>query len=227
MKFNILTCIIGFLAPTITNAFQRQIPVHVDTSYVKPSRPMKCYPDFEDSKIGLSYGVRHQMPGVDISSYIIRYRISLTSNVEWRMNRNNSYFDSKFIKHSLFNYGNTEFPVTAGYKRILQHSDNKIEQFYLGTGIFNWGNGLLIGYARGSSSSYDFKQRVNNGVLVQLYNELFYSLCITTTIVYWFDEFQYSLKFTDGIYANRIFVGATLEKIGDWNEMSVSLLFSM
>jgi hypothetical protein len=186
---------------------------------------MKCYPDFEDSKIGLSYGVRHQMPGIDINSYIIRHRIFLTSNIEWRMNRSNNYFDSKFIKHSLFNYRNTEFPITAGYKRILQHGDNKIEQFYLGTGIFNWSNGLLIGYARGLNSSHDFRQRVNNGLLVQLYNELFYSLSITTTMVYWFDEFQYSLKLTDGVYENRIHVGVTLEKIADWNEMSISLLF--
>jgi len=189
---------------------------------------MKCYPNFQDSKIGLSYGAQHQMPGVDINTYTLRHRLNLASNIELRVGKsNNRYFDTKFTKHFLLNYGNVEFPITAGYKRIFYNSNNKIEQFYFGTGIFSWGNGLLIGYTRGSFNSPDRRQRANNGVLIQLYKELFYNLNVTSTMVYWFDEFQYSLKVTDNIYQSEIFAGVALEKVADWNEVSVSLLFLM
>ncbi|MFZ6011782.1 MAG: hypothetical protein ACOYXT_15675 [Bacteroidota bacterium] len=225
MKTVVLTSglLIALVLTAISQTVVQSTPRYAGSSYMKLIRRVRCYPMYQESKIGLSYAFRAHIPVIKIDDFGVSSLLS--SNVEWRLpSRANSYFNSEFIKHDIFNiYAMRNVVATAGFKRVFVDRVHRTEQSYSGIGFFGWRYAVMAAYARQCWQGNEKTVTPNNGILLKLYAEYFDRLHINLSVTYWFNDLQYAVNVREEIHDKILFIGAGWEKTGTWNEFDVSI----
>jgi hypothetical protein len=146
--------------------------------------------------------------------------------MEWRVTRQgHGYFNLEFTRDRIASIGKFSLASNLGYKRILTNSVEVNNQVYAGLSVFTWDYGVTLGYGRQDKRQSDSSLTRDNGIMLQLYHEFFDQLDVVVKSVYWFDEFQYSIRINEDLFQSGFLVGLGYEKIGDWREFDVSIMY--
>lgn len=184
---------------------------------------LRCYPMYEDPQIGIRYGAVHHMPGIVVNDFWSN--LNLVSDIDWRLPTNrNTYFQSSFIKFLNTRLQRCEF-VTTGYKHIKLDHFFSTKQIFIGGGLYHKGYRLALAYARQQMELFEYRVPHNNGVMLNIYRQYMNKFEVYVTGLYWFDQFQYSVRVKQDIQHSGFYVGIGYEKTGPWEEFDISVLY--
>lgn len=199
-----------------------------DSGRIRNERIWRCYPLFEDSKIGLTYGVLNMTPGIKVYDFtysVIGIPLNLITDLEWRVPRKgNGYFNLEFTRN-IARCGVTYIAPSVGYKRVLSNATKVTNQFSGGVNLLYWNSVILVGYARQYHKQSESQLTIDNGLMVRVYKEFFNHVDITLASTYWFDQFQYSIQINENIFGSGVIVGFGYEKISEWNEFDICVMY--
>jgi hypothetical protein len=225
-----LTLLINVLLLCSTNLLAQRIPpLNPDSLGIGPTKISRCYPLRDDSKIGFNYGVNSRSFGIkvhDFRSWHLSIPLMLSTDMEWRVPRKgDGYFNLEFTRDRVAAIGKFSLASNLGYKRILSNSIKVNNQVYAGLSISTWDYGVALAYARQDERQSETSLARDNGIMLQLYHEFFEQVEVTVKSIFWFDQFQYSLKIKEDLFQSGFLVGLGYEKAGDWEEFDISIMY--
>ena len=181
------------------------------------------------SRIGIAYATRNNLFGVNFHHVLLwKFGIPwmLTTDLEYRpRSMDNGYFGVELMRERSIRAGNVSLSLNAGYKRVLEQGVAVNHQFHVGSGFFERHYGITISYALWQRNLLETHTGYNHGILIQYYREFFDQLEIKASGIYWFDEFQYSIKMNETLFQSRLAVGIGFEKISRWNEFDITVSY--
>lgn len=189
-------------------------------------RSLRCYPIYENTKIGLTYSAIHMVPGIELDHYLVYRRLFLQSNIECRLPAKNAYLSAEFIKHHVFNWGAGELIAYGSFKQVANNDYVAMMQYCLGVGASRWASNFIVAYARKPQTLSEGEIETNNGIMLRLYKELC-DTQITASGIYWFNQIQFSVKAQQNIQPLRLNVGLGFEQISNWREVTISACYSL
>lgn len=225
-----LTAIISAVAPLISFAQYGGNPRNpLLPTMVSDPRSYRCYPLCFDSKAGVVYGIRDNTFGVKLYDYrpwALGIPLFLTTEVEWRKSGNgHSYFDIDFTRD--FSTLRRTFTVSPeiGYKRLVFDEAELIRQIRSGINLSYKRFTLMLGYSHQWLSQSDGPLTSQNGITLKVHREFFEHLEVNASTIYWFDDFQFSLKIMEDLFCSGVIIGVGIEKIENWSELDVSIMY--
>jgi hypothetical protein len=150
--------------------------------------------------------------------------LKLTTDLEYRPRfQGNGYFNVELMRSDMISLGKNSLSMNAGYKRFLVDHTNIKNQLYFGASLFE--GGITLAYALEHQRVSETFRNYNHGILLQYYREFFNQLDIKVSGIYWFDEFQYSIRLNENLFCGRFSLGVGYERFGKWNELDMSFSY--
>jgi hypothetical protein len=213
--------------PALSQGYPR-IPIYRPDSTRYYKGRMRCTPRFDQTLVGLDYGVSNNIFGVKASTFVpwqFGIPLMLNPEVTWRIPRNgSSYFSLDLIRRYGPKVGKMSLMTSSGYKRNVTNFE-ATGQIYVGLGLSTWTSSVSLGYARQRGPGMELNPANVNGVILQLYSEFWEQLDIKTSAIWWFNQLQYALAIREQLFQSRFAIGVGYERIGAWSEFDVSLVY--
>jgi hypothetical protein len=185
----------------------------------------RCYPQWQDSKVGLGYTMLSNQLALKANLFVPSRYVNVI-DVDWRTPVNGTrYFDLHFARHFTMriNSGGSLDPA-VGYKRIKSDRHNVTVQGYVSARLSYTRWSLAAGYAHQRRELSEGVFTTDDGIAFHFYKEFFEQLILRTSTVLWFDQPQFSLSLLEEVFQTGLFVGVGWEKVNDWSEFDVTIL---
>jgi hypothetical protein len=189
---------------------------------------LRCYPLLQEPKAGVSYGVLHKTLGLKVHDFrpaVLGIPLKLYTDVDWRLTGKANNYLNVDLARDLTSINNIYLSAAIGYKRILSNKTDVTNQFSGGANLYYRNFGILLGYAHRYQRRSETTMPSTGGLTLKFYQELFSTLELDVSGTYWFDDFQYSLKIKEDLFCSGVILGVGFERMADWSELDVSVLF--
>ncbi|HEY9049875.1 MAG TPA: hypothetical protein VIN08_28445 [Ohtaekwangia sp.] len=146
--------------------------------------------------------------------------------MDWRFSHGDeSYLNLATTRDGIIKLGDLYIGPFAAFKKI-KSGHFLVKQLYIGPMLFRKHYGATVSYASQSMYSQEGRYTRKDGVACQLYNEISALLDVTLSTVYWFDSFQYAIGINQSLLDSGFCIAINFEIVNNWQELSVSVLYS-
>jgi hypothetical protein len=217
----------------------QEIPVKSDTTFnvvlVQIVQSLSYYSRV--AYIGLNSGLNHNRLGIETRDFIPRllhlfpsviFENNQFTNIKWRFFSENTYLKLEAGQYSVVKLSHkSSLGLKVNYQHVaLANSDFLAKQVSLSTIYRSKGLTTWFGYARRELKGYQDVNYSKGGINVGIRKVLFKRLHFDFNTTYWLEDWQYSFHLDTRIPKTRINLGLDWEKINDWEEFGISVLYS-
>ncbi|UZR93031.1 carboxypeptidase-like regulatory domain-containing protein [Chondrinema litorale] len=190
---------------------------------------MFCYSTINYFRLGFQSGVNYTPIGLKLSSFLSsvwRFNPMLYTDIEWRTDRkHNRYLNLSISRRNLFKLGNANVALSGAFKQFKTENE-KIQQWNFAPEFHFKKLAFSSGYAYQEFNNNENWEKYH-GVSVAIYKSFLNQLYLKLGSSYIADQFQYDFRLTESIPRTNISVGLGYERLRNYNEFTLSVLYKI